>query len=99
VTAAAGARRSRLFFDVYVEDADETYRVAVAAGAESLEKPMDMPYGDRRATVLDPWGNNLADRDAHCKYPLPGLVPGIHALAAEIAKAPEDVDGRAKPGQ
>jgi hypothetical protein len=30
---------------------------------------------------------------------LPGLVPGIHALAAEIAKAQEDADGRAKPGQ
>jgi uncharacterized glyoxalase superfamily protein PhnB len=42
---------------VYVEDADETYRLAVDSGAESVEKPMDMPYGDRRATVLDPWGN------------------------------------------
>jgi uncharacterized glyoxalase superfamily protein PhnB len=27
------------------------------AGAASLEKPMDTPYGDRRATVLDSWGN------------------------------------------
>jgi uncharacterized glyoxalase superfamily protein PhnB len=26
-------------------------------GAASLEKPMDTPYGDRRATVLDSWGN------------------------------------------
>jgi len=25
--------------------------------ARSVEKPMDTPYGDRRATVLDPWGN------------------------------------------
>jgi PhnB protein len=45
------------FLYVYVEDPDETYRLAVDAGAESLERPMDMPYGDRRATVLDPWGN------------------------------------------
>jgi hypothetical protein len=30
---------------------------------------------------------------------LPGLVPGIHVLAAEIIKAQEDVDGRVKPGQ
>jgi uncharacterized glyoxalase superfamily protein PhnB len=54
-----GGRRETIsaFLYVYVEDADETYRLAVAAGAESLEKPMDMPYGDRRATVLDPWGN------------------------------------------
>jgi uncharacterized glyoxalase superfamily protein PhnB len=45
------------FLYVYVEDADETYRLAFDAGAESLEKPTDMPYGDRRAMVLDPWGN------------------------------------------
>src|SRR5271163_3137609 len=35
----------------------------------------------------------------NCKYPLPGLVPGIHVLAAGIAKAQKDVDGRVKPGQ
>jgi PhnB protein len=42
---------------VYVPDADLTCRRAVAAGAEVLEAPSDMPYGDRRATVRDPWGN------------------------------------------
>jgi PhnB protein len=54
-----GGRRETMpaFLDVYVEDADETYRLAVIAGARSVEKPMDTPYGDRRATVLDPWGN------------------------------------------
>jgi PhnB protein len=54
-----GGRRETMpaFLYVYVEDADETYRLAVDAGAESLEKPMDMPYGDRRAMVRDSWGN------------------------------------------
>jgi len=54
-----GGRRETMpgFLYVYVEDADETYRLAVDAGAASLEKPMDTPYGDRRATVLDSWGN------------------------------------------
>lgn len=42
---------------VYVEDADKTYRKAVSAGAKSLEKPLDTPYGDRRAVVKDAWGN------------------------------------------
>jgi PhnB protein len=42
---------------VYVEDADATYRRALAAGAASLETPRDLPYGDRRATVRDAWGN------------------------------------------
>jgi PhnB protein len=45
------------FLYVYVPDADLTYRRAIAAGAEALEAPTDMPYGDRRATVRDQWGN------------------------------------------
>ena len=42
---------------VYVENVDEAYRRAVKAGAESLELPADLPYGDRRAMVKDAWGN------------------------------------------
>jgi PhnB protein len=45
------------FLYVYLENTDETYRRAMAAGAISIETPADMPYGDRRATVRDPWGN------------------------------------------
>jgi PhnB protein len=45
------------FLYVYVADADETYRRALDAGAESLEAPLDTPYGDRRAMVRDPYGN------------------------------------------
>jgi PhnB protein len=42
---------------VYVDDADIVYQRALAAGAISMEAPRDMPYGDRRATVRDTWGN------------------------------------------
>jgi PhnB protein len=45
------------FLYVYVRNADETYERAIAAGAQSIEKPTDMPYGDRRATVKDSWSN------------------------------------------
>ncbi|WP_259461398.1 VOC family protein [Paraburkholderia fungorum] len=45
------------FLYVYVEDADSTYRRAIAANAISLEVPADTPYGDRRAMVRDAWGN------------------------------------------
>ena len=45
------------FLYVYVEDADSTYSRAIAANAVSIEAPADMPYGDRRATVKDRWGN------------------------------------------
>lgn len=45
------------FLYVYVEDTDSTYQRAMAASAISLELPTDLPYGDRRAMVRDPWGN------------------------------------------
>jgi PhnB protein len=45
------------FLHVYVDDADATYRRALAAGATSLEEPADTPYGDRRGMVRDEWGN------------------------------------------
>lgn len=45
------------FLYVYLENADEAYGRAMTAGAVSIERPSDMPYGDRRATVRDPWGN------------------------------------------
>jgi uncharacterized glyoxalase superfamily protein PhnB len=45
------------FLYVYVDNADEAYRRAMEAGAESIETPGDMAYGDRRATVRDPWLN------------------------------------------
>ncbi|MBS0446339.1 MAG: VOC family protein [Proteobacteria bacterium] len=45
------------FLYVYVEDTDATYQRAIEAGARVVEPPADMPYGDRRATVQDAWGN------------------------------------------
>jgi uncharacterized glyoxalase superfamily protein PhnB len=46
------------FLHLYVDDVDATYERALAAGAASLEKPADMPYGDRRGMVRDPCGND-----------------------------------------
>jgi PhnB protein len=45
------------FLYVYVDDADVVYERALAAGATTMEPPMDTPYGDRRAMVRDPFGN------------------------------------------
>jgi PhnB protein len=46
------------FLHLYVDDADATYERALKAGATSLEEPRDLPYGDRRAMVKDPYGND-----------------------------------------
>lgn len=45
------------FLYVYVDDPDDAYRRALAAGAVSLEEPAETPYGDRRGMVRDAWGN------------------------------------------
>ena len=42
---------------VYVENADATWQRAIDAGAQSLEAPLNTPYGDRRGMVKDKWGN------------------------------------------
>lgn len=58
ISDGGGLRESvPAFLYVYVEDADSTFRRAIAANAVSLEEPTDMPYGDRRAMVKDEWGN------------------------------------------
>jgi uncharacterized glyoxalase superfamily protein PhnB len=41
---------------VYLEDVNEAYRRAIAAGATSLYEPVDQPYGDREAGVVDSRG-------------------------------------------
>ena len=43
---------------IYVEDPDAVYRAALAAGATSVHEPKDQAYGERNATVLDPYGNH-----------------------------------------
>ncbi|HTK98637.1 MAG TPA: VOC family protein [Pseudomonadales bacterium] len=58
MVSGAGVRDTvTAFLYVYVDDADATYQRALEAGAQSLEEPMDLPYGDRRGMVRDPWNN------------------------------------------
>lgn len=45
------------FLYVYVPDADAVYERAVAAGCEIAEAPINLPWGDRRTTFRDRWGN------------------------------------------
>lgn len=71
-----GARETMTaFLYVYVPDSDATYRDAVDAGAQTIEEPFNTPYGDRRAMVLDAWGNTWQiathrfRRDRECETP------------------------------
>ena len=54
----AGVREAmRTFLYLYLDDIDAAYGRALEAGAITIEEPCDMFYGDRRATVRDPFGN------------------------------------------
>jgi len=63
----------------YVRDVDALYRRALAAGASSLQEPIDQPYGDREAGIRDIAGNHwyLATHKATGHMP-----PGMQALTA-----------------
>jgi PhnB protein len=39
-------------------DADAAYVRALAAGAQARQAPRAMPWGDRMAHVVDPFGNS-----------------------------------------
>ncbi|MFL5814708.1 MAG: VOC family protein [Bdellovibrionia bacterium] len=45
---------------VYVENVDETYKKALAAGAKSRSEPINQFYGDRIAKIQDPSGVHWA---------------------------------------
>jgi len=47
------------FLYVYVDDVDHTYSRALESGAHSMERPHNTWYGDRRALVRDPFGNQF----------------------------------------
>jgi uncharacterized glyoxalase superfamily protein PhnB len=57
ISASIERERIPAFLYIYVPDTDATYRRALDSGATSIETPQDLPYGDRRAMVRDPWGN------------------------------------------
>ncbi len=42
---------------VYVDDVDETFAKAIAAGAAPIRPPEDQFYGDRAGQFEDPWGH------------------------------------------
>lgn len=72
---------------LFVKDSDATYARALKAGATSLHEPMDQDYGDREASVKDPFGNHwyIGTHRADAE-PLPkemhSITPYLHPRSA-----------------
>jgi len=45
---------------LYIEDVDEVFKRAVAAGAKAEMPPADMFWGDRMGNIVDPFGHKWA---------------------------------------
>jgi PhnB protein len=45
------------YLHIYVPDTDACYAQALSAGASSVDPPSVKPYGERTATIKDPFGN------------------------------------------
>jgi PhnB protein len=58
VSDTMGMKAETALLYLYVDDADATYKKAVAAGGTSLAEPSDKFYGDRAGGVRDEWGNS-----------------------------------------
>jgi uncharacterized glyoxalase superfamily protein PhnB len=74
---------------LYVPDADAVYQRALAAGATSLEEPVDQFYGDREAGVKDPTGNvwwiathKLGAAETYIPAGLSPVTPFLHPVGA-----------------
>jgi uncharacterized glyoxalase superfamily protein PhnB len=71
---------------LYVPDADQVYRRALEAGAESLHAPVDQPYGDREAGVRDVAGNHwyiaTHQTGGHVPAGLGTVTPYLHPRGA-----------------
>jgi PhnB protein len=55
--ASGESQPTQSYLHVYVPDTDALYARAVAAGAKGVTPPSTAPYGDRAATITDPFGN------------------------------------------
>lgn len=78
---------SPISFYLYLENVDEAFRIALAAGAVALMPVQEMFWGDRIATVQDPFGYSWT-LATHVRDPTPQEIEeGARAACAETGNA------------
>lgn len=65
---------------VYVPDVDAVYERSLEAGAASLRPPADQEYGDRDASVRDPYGNHWYIGTHKGKSSAQFIPSGLHSV-------------------
>ena len=84
--AKPGWPETPAFLRLYVEDCKANYDQALAAGASSVTRPTDMPWGDRVARVRDPLGNlwwlmtrleSLSPEEMEARYAEPKYIEAM----------------------
>jgi lactoylglutathione lyase len=58
-TEPGGAANDLITLWVYATDCDGAFERLRRAGVQVIREPMDQPWGERMATVVDPDGNRL----------------------------------------
>ena len=62
---------------LYVSDVDACYARALEAGAKSIAGPTDQEYGERSASVADPFGNQWYIAKRFASAPAPANAPQL----------------------
>jgi uncharacterized glyoxalase superfamily protein PhnB len=65
VSATGPRAATRACLYVYVDDVGAAFGRALDAGATCVEEPAETPWGDRRAIVTDPYGNDWQIASCH----------------------------------
>ena len=77
---------SPVSFYIYLENVDEAFRTALAAGAEARMPVQDMFWGDRAGTVQDPFGHDWT-LASHIKDLTPQEIQqGAEAFFAQMTR-------------
>ena len=71
---------------LYVADVDATYEAAVAAGAQGVNPPADMFWGDRFGRIVDPFGHSWG-LAKHLRTP--SMEEMMEGMKAAMGAAPE----------
>jgi len=77
---------SPISFYVYVDNVDEAFRTAVAAGAEVVMPVEDMFWGDRMGTVRDPFGYSWSLASHTRDLTMAEIEEGARAMFATMAE-------------